>query len=343
MPEQATPLRAFPQLQATAEYIARLQRPNGALPWFADGITDPWDHIEALMGLTIHGNWQGSICALEWLADQQRPDGAWFAAYNDHGVVDDSRAETNFVAYVATGLWHFYLVSGQHEVLVRFWPMVERAIEFVLKQQANTGEIYWAVDKNTGPSQDALVTGCSSIYKSLECAILIADELGHQRPAWYLARHNLAAAIRHRPERFDRTWASKARYSMDWFYPVLSGVIQGETAQQRLLARWDTFVKAGFGCRCVADQPWVTVAESCELVMACQAAGLTEQAHQVFNDVAQHQLADGSWWTGYVFNEQVYWPDEQPTWTAAAVLLAADALHHLTPASRLFTSVTDTP
>ncbi|GIR63503.1 MAG: hypothetical protein CM15mP68_1690 [Pseudomonadota bacterium] len=44
--------------------------------------------------------------------------------------------------------------------------MVERAIEFVLKQQANTGEIYWAVDKNTGPSQDALVTGCSSIYKS---------------------------------------------------------------------------------------------------------------------------------------------------------------------------------
>ncbi len=84
MPEQASPLSAFPQLQATAEYIARLQRPNGALPY-------PWDHIEALMGLTIHGNWQGSICALEWLADQQRPDGAWFAAYNDHGVVDDCR------------------------------------------------------------------------------------------------------------------------------------------------------------------------------------------------------------------------------------------------------------
>ena len=29
--------------------------------------------------------------------------------------------------------------------------MVERAIEFVLKQQANTGEIYWAVDKTLGP------------------------------------------------------------------------------------------------------------------------------------------------------------------------------------------------
>jgi hypothetical protein len=76
--------------------------------------------------------------------------------------------------------------------------------------------------------------------------------------------------------------------------------------------------------------------------MACVAADLPNHARQVFDDIAQHQLADGSWWTGYVFNEGVYWPDERPTWTAAAVLLAADALHDLTPGSRLFTSVSNT-
>ena len=40
-------------LQATATYIAGLQLPSGALPWFEAGITDPWDHVEAIMGLTV--------------------------------------------------------------------------------------------------------------------------------------------------------------------------------------------------------------------------------------------------------------------------------------------------
>ena len=51
MSTNESPLRAFPELRATADYIARLQRPNGAIPWFKGGITDPWDHTEAMMGL----------------------------------------------------------------------------------------------------------------------------------------------------------------------------------------------------------------------------------------------------------------------------------------------------
>ena len=342
MGNNQSPLGAFPQLQATAEYIVHLQRPNGAIPWFSGGITDPWDHIEAMMGLTVHGEWSKAVAALQWLADRQRSDGAWYAAYNETGVADDSRAETNFVAYVATGLWHYFKITGERNVLETFWPMVDRAMQFVLAQQTADGEIYWAVDKHQGPSKDALITGCSSIYKSLECALNISLELNNPRGAWQIARQRLGNAIRNHPELFDRTWASKARYSMDWFYPILGGVLTGDVAQQRLLKRWDTFVKPGFGCRCVADQPWVTVAESCELVMACMAADLPNHARQIFDDIAQHQLVDGSWWTGYVFNDGVYWPDERPTWTSAAVLLAADALHHFTPGASLFASVPDT-
>ena len=37
--------------------------------------------------------------------------------------------------------------------------------------------------------------------------------------------------------------------------------------------------------------------------------------------------------------EDLLWPDEKPTWTAGAILLAADALTEHTAASGLFSSV----
>ena len=39
---------------------------------------------------------------------------------------------------------------------------------------------------------------------------------------------------------------------------------------------------------------------------------------------------------GVTFPDRVIWPDEKTSWTAAAVLLAYDALNDLTPASGLF-------
>ena len=326
-------------LRATAAYIAGLQLPSGPLPWFEGGITDPWDHVEAIMGLTVAGNLNNAVAGFEWLGKMQRADGAWFAAYQDDIVADDSRAETNFVAYVATGLWHYYLATQDKDTLAQFWPMVQKAISFVLDQQAPSGEIYWAVDTKTGPSKDALITGCSAIYKSLACACHIAKLLGHESTSWQNARSRLGQALRHKPDRFDRTWESKARYSMDWFYPVLSGVITGPDAERRLEEKWDAFVERDLGCRCVVDQPWVTIAETCELIMACAVAGKREQALSLYQNIQRFQLENGSWWTGYVFPDDAYWPDEKPTWTAGAVLLAADALFDLTPASELFKTV----
>ena len=326
-------------LQATADYILRLQLPSGALPWFAGGITDPWDHVEAVMGLTVAGHHQAALKGFYWLANNQREDGAWFAAYQNNAVADDTRAETNFVAYVATGLWHYHLATGDTAALDRFWPMLRKAITFVLGQQAPSGEIYWAVDSRTGTSKDALVTGCSAIYKSLACACHVADALGEDCTRWRSARHRLGDALRNKPERFDRTWESKARYSMDWFYPVLTGVLSGEAATKRINEKWETFVEPGLGCRCVEEQPWVTVAETCELIMACVVVGESERAATLYQNIQRFQLDDGGWWTGYVFPDDAYWPDEKPTWTAGAVLLAADTLFDLTPAARLFKTI----
>ncbi|MEQ8859608.1 MAG: hypothetical protein RIC56_13260 [Pseudomonadales bacterium] len=340
-----------PYLQATAAYIRRVQQPGGAIPWFPGGIVDPWDHVEAAMGLSVAGALDEAEAAYAWLARRQRGDGAWLAAYQDDAVADGTRAETNFVAYVATGVWHHYLIrgvrsgvrsggrSGDRRWLAELWPAVRAAMAFVVDLQAPTGEIFWALDTRTGINKDALVTGCSSIHKSLECTARMAAELGEDPAPWLAVRARLGAALRSRPERFDRTWESKARYSMDWFYPVLTGVLEGTAARERLDQRWGEFVEPGLGCRCVADQPWVTIAESCELAMACLAVGHRGRARSLMDVIRRYQAEDGSWWTGYAFADDVLWPDERPTWTAGAVLLAADALSGASPASDLFTRV----
>ena len=328
------------RLERTAAYILGTQAPDGSIPWFGGGITDPWDHTEAAMGLSVAGHLSAAERAYDWLRRQQRPDGAWFAAYRDGCVVDATRAETNFVAYAATGVWHHYLISRNESFLARLWPTVREALDFVIGLQAATGEIYWALDSRTGINKDALVTGCSSIYKSLECGLLIGatlQEADGARDRWTAARDRLGECLRDKPDRFDRTWPSKARYSMDWFYPVLTGAVSGDDARQRLALRWDEFVEPGVGCRCVADEPWVTVAESCELCLALVATGDHERAQALFDMLAPFEAEDGSWWTGYVFRDETFWPDERPTWTAGAVMLAADALLELTPANRLLT------
>ena len=116
----------------------------------------------------------------------------------------------------------------------------------------------------------ALLTGSSSIYSSLRCAIAAAERLGRERPDWELSLGSLAIAIAHRPERF----LDKDRWAMDWYYPILGGVLRGHAARRAHRRRSGTRSSSpGRGVRCVSDQPWVTAAETCELVMALDAIG----------------------------------------------------------------------
>ncbi len=326
-------------LRPTVNFIVACQLDDGCIPWFDGGHADPWDHTEAAMGLSIAAEYDAAEAAYDWLANTQLDDGSWWASYKN-GIADQhGQRETNFVAYVATGVWHHYLITRRRDFLAKMWPVVEAAIAFVLRLQTAHGDIHWAVDRNGNAKQDALVTGCSSIYKSLECACNIATRLGIDNSDWLQARRKLGNALLHSPERFDRTWESKQRYSMDWFYPVLTGVVPQPLAQAHLQKKWSRFVEQGLGCRCVSDEPWVTVAESCELVMALLAAGDRARAVTVYSWLHQWRDTDGAYWTGHQMVLDILWPEEKPTWTAAAMLLAADALTEHTPAAQLFTNV----
>ena len=82
----------------------------------------------------------------------------------------------------------------------------------------------------------------------------------------------------------------------------------------------------GLGVRCVSDQPWVTVAETSELVLALDACGLRAQAAELFAVTGRLRHDDGSYWTGWQFANEAHFPAERSSWTAAAAVLAADAL-----------------
>ena len=46
---------ADPYFDGARQTILRLQNTDGAIPWFKNGVIDPWNHLEAAMGLNLLG------------------------------------------------------------------------------------------------------------------------------------------------------------------------------------------------------------------------------------------------------------------------------------------------
>jgi MMP endo-(1,4)-3-O-methyl-alpha-D-mannosidase len=325
------------QVAQTVDAIAAVQQPDGNIPWVPGGQTDPWNLVEAAMALDVGGRFREAERAYDWLRARQESTGAWRAYYQGNAVKEHT-LDTNVTCYIANGVWHHYLATGDTSFLDELFPVVERAIDFALDHQHPTGEIEWDADPLRIDGKGALLTGSSSIYSSLGCAIAAAERLGRDRPDWELSLGSLAIAIAHRPERF----LDKERWAMDWYYPILAGVLRGRAAEARVASKWETFVAPHRGVRCVSDQPWITAAETCELVMALDAIGLDDRARDLFTWVQFLRHDDGSYWTGMNFADDRFdeWGDyftaEQPTWNSAAVVLAANALGGTGPTAGLF-------
>ncbi|GAA3489730.1 MULTISPECIES: prenyltransferase [Streptomyces] len=324
------------QVAETVAGILAVQRPDGAIPWFRGHHLDPWDHTEAAMALDAAGEHEAAARAYAWLARHQNADGSWYAAYHDgdHARPTDRARETNFCAYLAVGVWHHYLATGDDAFADRMWPAVYAAVEFVLALQQPGGEIGWKREEDGTPVNDALLTGSSSIHQALRCALALAEQREEPQPDWELALGALRHAIEKHPERF----LDKNRYSMDWYYPVLAGALTGPAAKERIEAQWDDFVVPGLGVRCVLPNPWVTGGESCELALALWATGESDRALEILQDVQHLRADDGSglYWTGYVFDDQAIWPRELTTWTAGSLLLAVAALGGHEPTCAVF-------
>lgn len=314
----------------TATSIARTQESSGAIPWSTFGHTDPWDHIECAMALTAAGLLEPARAAYEWSRREQRPDGSWPIQFR-RGVIEDANSDSNFCAYIATGVWHYVLSTGDDGFAARMWPTVRNAIDFVLTMQFPGGEISWARSDHA-MMDEALLTGSASIYHSIRCALALANHLDRPQPEWEVAVGALGHAIVAHPEAF----ADKPHHSMEWYYPILGGAVRGAVAEDRIAQRWGDFVVSGLGIRCVDDRPWVTGAETCELVLTLEAMGDRDRALEQFANMQHLRERDGSYWTGLVYSDGKRWPVERTTWTGAAVVLAADALSGATPGGGIF-------
>lgn len=329
------------EVVATATTIAETQLPSGLIPWFDGGHADPWNHTEAAMALTVGGFFSEAQKAYGWLAGEQLPNGAWHQYYwadpargtaksaakgartGARTAVKDDKLDTNCVAYVATGVWHYFLSTGDRGFLEELWPVVDNAIEFVCDVQTPRGEIHWARHADGKYWPFALLTGSSSISHSFECALKLASAIGEERPRWQDAQDRLRSVIAKVPEAF----APKERWAMDWYYPVLSGALTEREARKRLQEGWEKFVMEGKGVRCVSDKEWITAAETAECAIAHFMAGEAETAKELLGWTKHLRDSDNRYWTGMAYPDRVHFPaEEKTTYTAAAVILAADVI-----------------
>ena len=323
------------EVAATGASIVSMQEPGGAIPWTIGEHTDVWNHVEAAMALMLTGHRPEAERAYEWAAKLQRADGSWPMKIV-RGEIEDHSGETNMSAYLAVGVWHHWLLTEDRSFVRRMWPVVRRGLDFVVGMQLPFGGIAWSQEWTDGAparvNAEALVAGSSSIYQALRAGVSLAQLVGDPQPEWELTGGRLGHALREHRDLF----LDKSEFSMDWYYPILGGAVRGEQAAALIAERWDTFVGPGLGIRCVSHNPWYTGAETCELVMSLDAIG-DARALQLFADMQHLRHENGSYWTGWVLNEEypdgVHWPSEQTTYTAAAMILAADELSRSSKAS----------
>lgn len=314
-------LRDF--INRTGSFIAAHQLPSGAIPYYADGVTDPWDHVECAIALDMCGMTDLAVRAYHWLAESQNPDGSWWYTYRDNQPEERAK-DSNHSAYIASGVWYHYQVTGDRAFLKEMWPVVEKGLQFTLDLQQPTGEVYWARDFKNEPWPSAPLSGSSCIYQSINSGLKIAGTMGFKRPQWEQAASILLKAIREQPHLFDVHNDNHRGYAMNWYYPVLTGVITDQRARERIDRQWDSYIADGWGCKCSLDQSWVTVAETCELAMALLKIGELERADSLLEWVLKMQDSDGGFWTGMnVDKGLIYPPGEKTTWSAAGVILAS--------------------
>ena len=327
---------ALAGMKHLGSFISNLQLKSGAIPSNKDGSHDPWDHLEAVMGLATLGFNHEAMLGLQWMKDNQNEDGSWYNLYQGNEAIEKNK-QSNFSTYIAVAVWQNYLLTNDLSILENFWSSVEKGMAFALSLQNTNGAIAWNVDELGIVDEDYLLTGCSSIAKSIECSIAICEILNKSdfKSTLIDAHSNLHNAIENPKGIFDLK-KNRSRFSMDWYYPILSGANPKDNFARLLNKITDIFWIPGVGIKCVADEPWVTVAETCECSIAFKKMGHEKNAQELLLNASAIVDESSIPYMGWQLEEKIYWPEEQPSWTAGALILAADANNALTKAANLF-------
>lgn len=319
-----------------AKFIKSIQLESGAIPSNDDGSHDPWDHIESIMGLNFANEYESSKLAFNWLIKNQNQDGSWFSKYMDDIPIQKNKP-THFAPYISVAALHFYKIFSDKEYLEHLWPSIESAINFSIKLQIQNGTIPWSLDKNQKIEEDFLLTGSSSILKSIECGIAISKIIKSTKNLedWNHSYELLSKAIKNPSGKFDLL-KDRKRFSMDWYYPILSGCLNDNQKFFYVDKVFKDFYIKEMGIKCVIEEPWVTVAETCEFIICLMISGRDEDAKKLLKDVINISDINGVPYMGWQYEENIFWPLERPSWTSAALIIAADSVMGLSKGKDLF-------
>ena len=177
-------------------YIKSIQYKSGAIPSNKVGTHDPWDHIESIMGLNIYKDIEASKSAFNWLTHHQNSDGSWYAKYYKTDAIEKNKP-THFSPYIAVAALHFFRIFKDINFLQSIWSSIELAVNFSVELQQDNGTIPWSINNNSQIENDYLLTGCSSILKSIECGIALSKILNETEniEKWKKAHLLLSNAI----------------------------------------------------------------------------------------------------------------------------------------------------
>ena len=319
-------------------YIKSIQFKSGAIPSNEDGTHDPWDHIESIMGLNIYKDIEASKSAFNWLTHHQNSDGSWYAKYYKTDAIEKNKP-THFSPYIAVAALHFFRIFKDINFLQSIWSSIELAVNFSVELQQDNGTIPWSINNNSQIENDYLLTGCSSILKSIECGIALSKILNETKniEKWKKAHLLLSNAIQDPDGKFDLI-KDRKRFSMDWYYPILSGCLKQDEKSHYINKIFKDFYLDGIGIKCVIEEPWVTVAETSEFILALMCAGYDDEAKRLLFDVLNISDEEGIPFMGWQYEQNIFWPEEKPSWTAAALMLGADCVFDYSDASDLFKS-----
>ena len=294
------------QLIPAKDWILENQSKSGAIFWDEKGKCDPWDHCECLIALAIYEEWEAFDLGINWFFNNLDQDGFIPAEFKKEKSISN-HFESHHAPYVAVPLLQSKLIRGTTNMTDKNESNLKEIFNQLAAFKDSEGYYYWAKNKNNF-DDNSLITASMSIFLSI---------------AAYKENPNIVYDPKLWSIKFDRDGIDRSRFSMDFYYPFLARAKRSKGEFEQLLQE---FYVTDLGVKCVKEEPWVTFAETSECAIAALLNGNLDIAKLLLKDILQFQNNHGIFPTGYQFKEKIFWPDENSTWTNAAVIIAAHAI-----------------
>ena len=325
------------RLLPAKNWIVQNQFLDGSIPWDEKGKCDAWDHSECLISLAIYKEWEAFDKGVDWFFSNLNSQGLIYSEFNNQQPTQ-LNYQSHHAPYIALPLLQRYLIDKNLDHLNKYLPQLTTIFSSLLDFMDADGMYYWSKDDD-GYSDNSLITASMSIAISVQAYTSIIEilDLANEKSDYdtdlkskslkdlkTLLDKSFWSNSEIQWNRFDRDGVDRSRFSMDFFYQSLARV---NLDKDFFKSNLKNFYEQDLGIKCVAEEPWITIAETSECIIATYLNYDKSLAIKMFEDILKFQNPDGIFPTGYQYKLDILWPNEQSTWTNAALIIAANVIY----------------